>query len=259
MPLPPDEEQPELEWSAEEAELDRLYREALDVVDAIERDVQLPFDPATAPDESEAGFTAQAVAEPANPETSVVRAPDHADGSQGVSPRATARQVLEAALFVGGELLSTKTLVRLLRNEFTPEFIDSALDSLNRQYAEEGRPYEIRMADGGWELALRPAFERVRHRVYGLGPKEVKLSQEALEVLAVVAYHQPISSDEIVALGKASPGGALRQLLRRELVAIERGEGGRKDVKYRTTERFLQLFDLRDLRDLPEAEEIAFK
>ena len=59
--------------------------------------------------------------------------------------------------------------------------------------------------------------------MFGLGPREVKLSQEALEVLALVAYRQPITTQEIEELGKARPSGVLRQLLRRELIAIEVG------------------------------------
>lgn len=108
-------------------------------------------------------------------------------------------------------------------------------------------------------MELRQSFESVRNRVFGFGPKEVKLSRDALEVLALVAYRQPISPDEIEQIGKPKPGGVLRHLLRRELVAIERGESGRTDVRYTTTPRFLRLFGLSRLDELPQAEDVDFK
>ena len=95
--------------------------------------------------------------------------------------------------------------------------------------------------------------------MYGAGPREVRLSQDVLEVLALVAYRQPLLQSEIEAQGKSNPGGMLRQLLRRDLVSLERGEGGRKDVKYRTTPRFLALFGLGSLDDLPQPEDLARK
>lgn len=262
-----DESMPSGGWSEEEAELDRLYREALSVVDAIEHDVQLPWDgedveTAAADPGETSGMETEGAARPAaatvHSSDSVEAATLPFESALPASSRVTPHQVLEAALFVGGQPITTRSLAHMLRDEFTTDYVDEALATLNRTYLSEGRPYEIRLVEGGWQLALRSEFEKVRHRVYGLGPKEVKLSQEALEVLAVVAYHQPLSAEEVEGLGKASPNGALRQLLRRELIAIERGEG-RKDVKYRTTNRFLDLFDLRSLDDLPQAEEIAFK
>lgn len=261
---PEDAELPE-HWNEEDAELDRLYREALSVVDSIERDMQLPWNEEAAGDDAaalrESEVSESSVALSKAPETdgevdTATRPMESAVG--GSAPRITPHQVLEAALFVGGEPLTTRRLVHLLRDEFSIDYVDEALATLNRTYESEGRPYEIRLVEGGWQLSLRGEYEKVRHKVYGLGPKEVKLSQEALEVLAVVAYHQPLSAEEIEILGKPAPNGALRQLLRRELVAIERGEG-RKDIKYRTTDRFLQLFDLQHLNELPQAEEIAFK
>lgn len=261
---PDDVELPE-HWNEEDAELDRLYREALSVVDAIEHDMQLPWNGETADADAESSSLLEVLGDSppvadagrANAAVDSATLPmESAVGDTGA--RITSHQVLEAALFVGGEPLTTRRLVHLLRDEFTTDFVDEALATLNRTYEAEGRPYEIRLVEGGWQLSLRGEFEKVRHRVYGLGPKEVKLSQEALEVLAVVAYHQPLSAEEIETLGKPAPNGALRQLLRRELVSIERGEG-RKDIKYRTTDRFLQLFDLQHLDDLPHAEEIAFK
>jgi segregation and condensation protein B len=95
--------------------------------------------------------------------------------------------------------------------------------------------------------------------VYGLGPKDVKLSQDALEVLALVAYQQPVTRVDVEATGKPNAAALLRQLLRRELIRLERGDGSADDVRYFTTSRFLQLFGLASLDDLPRAEDVVFK
>lgn len=173
------------------------------------------------------------------------------------SSAVTPAQVIEAALFVGGMPLSAAKIGALLRGAVENNSVEQTIDELNRQYIAEGRPYEIRLGDGGYRLELRPEFDKLRNRVYGAGPREVRLSQDALEVLALVAYQQPISQAQIEAHGKQQAGNLLRQLLRRELVAIERGPGGRKDIKYVTTARFLSVFGLGSLAELPEPEDLA--
>lgn len=173
------------------------------------------------------------------------------------SSAVTPAQVIEAALFVGGMPLSAAKIGALLRGAVENNSVEQTIDELNRQYIAEGRPYEIRLGDGGYRLELRPEFDKLRNRVYGAGPREVRLSQDALEVLALVAYQQPISQAQIEAHGKQQAGNVLRQLLRRELVAIERGPGGRKDIKYVTTARFLSVFGLGSLAELPEPEDLA--
>ena len=87
----------------------------------------------------------------------------------------------------------------------------------------------------------------------------MKLSQEQLEVLALVAYRQPISRQDIEKHGRKNAGGMLRQLLRRQLVVIERGNNPRRDITYRTTKRFLEVFNIRDIEDLPTPEQLELR
>ena len=169
------------------------------------------------------------------------------------------RQIIEACLFVGGTTLSSSRLATVLRGEFTSDYVDREIDELNRLYAAEGRPYEIRLAEGGYRLTLREEFERIRHKVYGLGPKEVRLSQEALEVLAVIAYYQPITQARVEELGKPGCGAVVRQLVRRELIAVNRDPAQPKEVRYQTTPRFLSLFGIRNLDELPRPEQVSYK
>ena len=97
----------------------------------------------------------------------------------------------------------------------------------------------------------------MRHRVYGFGPREVKLSQEVLEILAFIAYSQPVSEAELDALGRAGTSSVIRQLLRRELIQLKRGD--HTDILYETAPRFLELFGLRSMHDLPLPGDFAFK
>ena len=181
--------------------------------------------------------------------------------STAISPEArmTPRQIVEACLFVGGSALTTKKLAGVLRGQFDADSVERVIDDLNRQYAAEGRPYEICFGEGGYRLSLRNEFERIRNKVFGLGPKEVRLSQEALEVLAVVAYHQPIKQVRVEELGKPGCGSILRQLVRRELLAIERDKEEKREVNYVTTPRFLSLFGIRNLDELPRHEQVSYK
>ncbi|HEY0980958.1 MULTISPECIES: SMC-Scp complex subunit ScpB [unclassified Schlesneria] len=173
--------------------------------------------------------------------------------------RPVPRQIIEACLFVGGTSLTASRLASVLRGDFRSDYVDREIDELNRLYAAEGRPYEIRLGEGGYRLTLREEFERIRHKVYGLGPKEVRLSQEALEVLAVIAYHQPMTQARIEELGKPGRGAVVRQLVRRELVAVVRDPQNPKEVHYVTTPRFLSLFGIRNLDELPRPEQVSYK
>jgi segregation and condensation protein B len=167
-------------------------------------------------------------------------------------------RVIEACLFVGGQPLSAKKLAGLLDGNNEASDIETLIDELNLEYAAQGRPYEIRLVDGGYKLTLRAEFEAIRSRVYGVGPRDVKLSQDVLEVLALVAYQQPINQAAVEAC-KPNSANILRQLLRRELISLNRVDQSRKGVEYQTTPRFLQLFGLAQLNELPRPEDLSVR
>lgn len=169
------------------------------------------------------------------------------------------RSVIEACLFVGSPPLTVGKLQEIIRNEIAGERIEATIAEIKKLYDDEQRPYEVVQQEGAYRLALRPEFERLRSKAYGQGPKEVKLSQEAIEILAVVAYHQPIEEREVNEIYEIPSGGILKQLLRRELLAVQLDAESPKVVRYVTTPRFLKLFQLRRLADLPRAETFAFK
>ena len=173
------------------------------------------------------------------------------------APTVTSRQVLEALLFVGGMTLPSRKLADVLSGSSRSEDVLRLIDELNALYDAECRPYRIELAEGGYRLQLRSEFEKVRHRVYGFGPREVKLSQEVIEILAFIAYSQPVSEAELDGLGREGTPSVIRQLLRRELIQLKRGD--HTELQYETAPRFLELFGLRSMHDLPLPGDFAFK
>ena len=251
------------DWGSND--LEAAYRKALEANDAIEWefDQLTPADEASSEDDGsgEAATNGDSTNGPSDVDNTATAAATSQPEScpDPVPQRVTARQVIEAAIFVGGEPLTAKKLCYMLKGDYDLDAVERAIEDLNLQYIDEARPYEIRLGEGGYRMVLREEFERIRNRVFGIGPREVKLSQDVLEVLALVAYRQPITPEEIEELGKEKPGPLLRQLLRRELISLERDTENRKRVTYSTTKRFLSLFGLGNLDELPQADELAFK
>lgn len=252
---PADDFPDELGISAEE--IDAQYRRAVEAMDDADWGIEAPSDLTTeGPEDAELLLGGEAASETPPAEAAVA---ENAEESESQSPRFTPRQILEAALFVGGKPLSSKKLARLLGGSFDSSGVQHLVDELNQTYAAENRPYEIRLGEGGYLLTLRESFSRVRNRVFGTGPREVKLSQDALEILALVAYQQPVTRDEAEATGRKNAGGLLSQLVRRQLIAVHRDENDPKQVSYHTTPRFLSVFGIGSLDELPMADTIDKK
>jgi segregation and condensation protein B len=171
-----------------------------------------------------------------------------------VSPPPLER-IVEAMLFLGGPPLTAARAAEAARG-LEPERLAEVIDGLNRAYCAQGRPYTVQVREQGYELVLRPAFVRVVDRLLG-SPREARLSPQALDVLALVAYRQPVSRAEIEGLRGFDCAGQLRQLVRLGLIALQRGgsEGG-SEVTYCTTPRFLSLFRLRSIDDLPRTRDL---
>jgi len=136
------------------------------------------------------------------------------------------------------------------------EYMRSVLDTLVHEYNEGDRGLEIREVAGGFRFATKPEYhDAVRGFVRSLKPA-LKLSLQALETLAVVAYKQPVTSPEVSEIRGVDSGGVLGSLMTRKLVTT----AGRKQVigrpiLYKTTKEFLLRFGLRDLAELPSIEE----
>ncbi|MDD3993057.1 MAG: SMC-Scp complex subunit ScpB [Desulfobacterales bacterium] len=162
--------------------------------------------------------------------------------------------IIESLLFAAEEPLRMETLREVL-DGVAPAAIRQALDHLGAEYEKRGGGFYLQQVAGGYQLRTRPCFHSWIRRLRGSGSE--RLSRPALETLAIVAYRQPILRAEIENLRGVDCGGVLRLLLERRLIRVM----GRKEIPgrpliYGTTRQFLEIFELRDLKDLPTLKEI---
>jgi segregation and condensation protein B len=169
---------------------------------------------------------------------------------QGPLARDATLAFLEAALFLADEPLPPRKLAQLTHLKNTEE-VRRQLKRLQAFYEQEGTAFEIREIAGGYQLLTRAEFHpwllRLRPQ-----DRENKLTQPALETLAIIAYKQPISRADIEAIRGVACGEILRQLLERDLIRIVgRDTSLGRPVLYGTTKAFLQFVGLNSLEDLP--------
>jgi segregation and condensation protein B len=163
-------------------------------------------------------------------------------------PELPLRAQLEAVLLVAEEPVPVITLAERL--EFPVPQIEAALRELAAEYLADGRGFELRDVGGGWRYYTASGAGDYVER-FVLAGQTSRLSQAALETLAVVAYQQPVSRGRIAAVRGVNVDGVVRTLLTRRLIE-EAGvdpEGGA--MTYRTTSYFLERLGLRNLAELP--------
>lgn len=165
------------------------------------------------------------------------------------------RAIVEALIFASPEPLTIKTLVKLLADE-PREDVHAAVNSLVERYQSGGGLHLVEVA-GGYQITTRPELHEWVRRLFHERTTQ-KLSVQALETLAVIAYKQPITAAEIGEIRGVNTSGVLSTLMERHLIKIV----GRKNVvgrpfMYGTTKEFLIRFGLRDLNDLPKVEDMA--
>lgn len=210
---------------------------------------ELEGDPTPA---DEAGDSADEAGDPADEATAAAGAED----TDGLG-RATAdlKSIVEALIFASPEPLTPKALMKLLDTE-PKEDVLAALDAVKADYERPGGLQIVEVA-GGFQIVTRPDLHEWVRRLFHERSTQ-KLSVQALETLAVIAYRQPITALEITEIRGVSASGVLNTLLERHLVKIV----GRKRVvgrpfMYATTKEFLIRFGLKDITDLPKVEDMA--
>ena len=252
----------------EETSLDDMelaYREALKSIDEAEQQVgsalmELADDVSDSPDtDDESAFASigSELAEDLDGASDAEPSPETLkEGSRRVSPQA----VMEAALFVGEDVsLTAKKLASLIGQYTDARLAVRLIDELNVRYEEENRPYSIQLHEGGFRLELKEAFSEISARTFGLGPKDVRLSPDVLETLAYVAYNQPVTREDLDQTSQANAVALVKKLVRLRLIDVEKVGRKKSDVAYRTSQRFLDLFELNDLDELPQADIFSFK
>lgn len=159
-----------------------------------------------------------------------------------------ARSAIEAVLMVIDEPVTEEALASAL--ELPIEDVGAALDELAQKYAHEQRGFMLRRLGGGWRIYSRPEYAPVVER-FLLGGQQARLTQAALETLAVIAYRQPISRARIGAIRGVNVDGVVRTLLARGMVTETGQDPTGGAVLYGTTDLFLQRMGLDSLDDLP--------
>lgn len=166
------------------------------------------------------------------------------------------KPILEALIFASPEPLTVKEAVGLLEGEATKEEIEEAVTLLKHDYDRAGGLLLVEVA-GGYQIVTRPELHEYVRRLFHERTSQ-KLSVQALETLAVIAYRQPVTAPEITEIRGVNTSGVLNTLIERKLVKIV----GRKAVvgrpfMYATTREFLDKFGLNDISDLPKVEDLA--
>ncbi|MFA0753911.1 MAG: hypothetical protein IMHGJWDQ_001690 [Candidatus Fervidibacter sp.] len=157
------------------------------------------------------------------------------------------RKALECLLFVATKPLPLEEIARILQVSLDEAFM--LLNELAVEYERRSGLAIVEVA-GGWRMVTRPEFADYIARLHP--PQKVRLSRGALEVLAIIAYHQPITRPEIEQLRGVDSSTAIQSLLEHGLIQVVgyKETVGRPRL-YATTQKFLELFGLRSLEDLP--------
>ena len=164
-------------------------------------------------------------------------------------PLAELRPALEAVLMVADQPLDDATLATAVG--YPVAEVVEALDSLATEYAESGRGFELRNVAGGWRYYTREEFAPVVER-FVLDGQQARLTQAALETLAVVAYKQPVSRSRVSAIRGVNVDGVMRTLLTRGLVEEAGTDEETGAHLYRTSSYFLERIGVTSLDELPE-------
>jgi segregation and condensation protein B len=169
--------------------------------------------------------------------------------------RTRLKDVIESLVFVSLEPLNLEKIKNIC-TEFSNTEIEQAIQELLESYASNDRGIQIIQAAGGFLFSTKSEYDQWIRRLLSLEQKG-KLSHAALETLATVAYHQPVTLAEISALRGVDASHSLKSLLQKKLVKITgRKKSPGRPLIYRTTDKFLTYFGLNNIKDLPSEEEI---
>ena len=177
-------------------------------------------------------------------------ATEGSDGAVTAEP-AINLPLLEALLLSTHHPLTAGRLAELLDLDTTKP-LRKAIKGLNEQYASGGRAFRIEQVAGGFQILTLPEFGDALKKLHQK-EADAKLTKAALETLAIIAYKQPILRADVEAIRGCACGETIRSLMEKHLVKIAgRAEEPGRPILYGTTKRFLELFGLNNLRDLPQ-------
>ena len=164
------------------------------------------------------------------------------------------KYIIESLLFVSETPLTVDQVKGILENADTSA-IRSAIEELITEYGQRDGGFVLRQVAGGYQFRTQGRYNEWIKRL--VKPSAPRLSKAALETLAIIAYNQPIIRSDIEHIRGVDSGGVIRMLMERKLIRVL----GRKEIPgrpliYATTKHFLEVFELKDLKDLPTPKEI---
>ncbi|MDB5193307.1 MAG: SMC-Scp complex subunit ScpB [Segetibacter sp.] len=171
---------------------------------------------------------------------------------------------IEALIFASDKPLTNNDIVELINNAFafmeeriTLEQVEAAVDGIREKYNVEFYPFEVRQSGGGWQFLTKKDFHKTVVQLNG--DKFLKrLSNAALETLAIIAYKQPITKGEVEAIRGVNSDYSVQKLLEKELIIISgrNEELPGKPLVYSTSKSFMDYFGINSVNDLPKIKEV---
>ncbi|MBM4053063.1 MAG: SMC-Scp complex subunit ScpB [Planctomycetes bacterium] len=165
------------------------------------------------------------------------------------------KSIVEALLFTADEPLSVKKICTIV-DDTDANLIKDAITLLQNDYDQQARSFQIEEIAGGFQIYTRPEYHewisKLRKKT-----SETKLSQASLETLAIIAYKQPVLRADVESIRGVQSGQIIRLLMEKNLVkVVGRDESLGHPLLYGTTKQFLEHFGLKNIKDLPKAEEL---
>ena len=177
------------------------------------------------------------------------------DGVETEAIPAASLALLEALLLSTHSPMTAGRLAELMELESTKP-VRRAIKELNQQYESTHRSFRVEQVAGGFQILTLPEFGEHLKKLHQK-EADAKLTKAALETLAIIAYKQPVLRADVEAVRGCACGETIRSLMEKHLVKIAgRAEEPGRPILYGTTKRFLELFGLNSLRDLPQPENL---
>jgi segregation and condensation protein B len=192
------------------------------------------------------------------PDGAIEDAPPGAAEHEPETEAAVDLAALESLLFGTHHPLTAPRLAELMELESSKP-VRQAIKQLNEQYEQTGRSFRVEQVAGGYQLLTLPEYGAYLKKLHQR-EADAKLTKAALETLAIIAFKQPILRVDVEAIRGVACGETIRSLMEKHLVKIAgRAEIPGRPILYGTTRRFLELFGLNSLKDLPQGEQLVPK
>ena len=166
--------------------------------------------------------------------------------------------ILESILFVGSpkEVKLTSRKIAAVMRDVSPKEISALAKSLNESYEKENQAYRVVSEQGVLRMELHPDMYSLQNHILGRD-RATRLTQQAIDVLAIVAYNQPATREQVDQIRAIPSANILNQMVKRNLLHLELTETLPKQKLFRTTDRFLELFGLEAIDDLPQSHDVS--